>query len=92
MTVNHVLETFDPALVTDGGPEESEVYLTNAESIDRHFAVNTSASALMMRGFLHRHLLRSASWGRIVGLTTSARHAWNISYVAGKNALVSYCL
>lgn len=95
LIINHdhdVLETFDPALVTDEGPEGSGVCLTNAESIDRHFAVNARASALLMREYLHRHLLRQASWGRIVGLTTSAGHAWNISYAASKNALVSYCL
>ena len=92
LIINHthdVLETFDPSLVTD---ERPEVYMTNVDSIDRHFAVNARASALMMREYLHRHLQREASWGRIVGLTTSAGHAWNISYAASKNALVSYCL
>ena len=95
LIINHdhdVLETFDPALVAEKGPQGSGIQLTNAGSIDRHFAVNARASALLMREFLHRHLLRSASWGRIVGLTTSAGHAWNISYAASKNALVSYCL
>jgi 3-oxoacyl-[acyl-carrier protein] reductase len=66
--------------------------LTSAGGIDRHFAVNARASALLMREYLHRHIQRVASWGRIVSLTTSAGHAWNISYAASKNALVSYCL
>ena len=92
LIINHdhdVLETFDPSLVTDQGPQ-GWVNLTNADSIDTHFAVNARASALMMREYLHRHIRRAASWGRIVSLTTSSAHAWNISYAASKHALVSY--
>ena len=91
LIINHthdVLETFDPASVTNAKPE---IVLTNAESIDRHFAVNSRASALMMSEYLRRHLQRDASWGRIIGLTTTAGHGRNISYAASKNALVSYC-
>lgn len=84
-----VYETFDPALVTD---EESGVYLTSAESIDRHFAVNTRACALMMREYLQRYLSREAQSGRIINLTTVLAHARNISYAASKHALVSYSL
>ena len=92
LIINHthdVLETFDPALVSHESPE---IYLTDVDSIDRHFAVNARAGALMMREYLRRHLQREASWGRIISLTTSAGHAWNISYAASKNALVSFCL
>ena len=91
LIINHthaVLETFDPASVTNASPE---VVLTNAESIDRHFAVNSRASALMMAEYLRRHLQRAASWGRIIGLTTTAGHGRHVSYAASKNALVSYC-
>ena len=91
LIINHahdVLETFDLAAVTDAKPE---VFLTNAESIDRHFAVNSRASALMMSEYLRRHLRREASWGRIIGLTTTAGSERNVSYAASKNALVSYC-
>ena len=92
LVFNHthdVLETFDPGLVTEGPPP---IHLTSAESIDRHFAVNARAGALLMKEYLRRHRDRGASWGRIVGLTTTVSHAWNISYAASKNALVSYSL
>ncbi len=84
-----VLETFDPASVTLDRPQ---IVLTHAESIDRHFAVNARAVALLMREFLERHLARGAEWGRIINLTTVMRHALNVSYAASKRALVSYSL
>lgn len=82
-------ETFDPALVTDEPPE---VFLISAEGIDRHFAVNTRACALMMREYLHRFITREASWGRIINLTTVLGHSRNVSYAASKRALVSYSM
>jgi len=84
-----VLETFDPASVTDDRPE---IVLTNAEGINRHFAVNARAGALMMREYLQRHIKREARWGRIISLTTVLAHSRNISYAASKRALVSYSL
>ena len=81
-----VLVTFDPSLVTDDSPKIS---LTEAESIDKHFAVNTRASALMMKEYLQRCIKRGAVCGRIVNLTSTLAHAWNISYAASKHALVS---
>ena len=84
-----VLETFDPGSVTDDRPE---IFLTNAEGIDRHFAVNARAGALMMREYLQRHIKREAQWGRIISLTTVLAHSRNISYAASKRALVSYSL
>lgn len=92
MVNNHahcVLETFDPASITDSRPE---VFLTNAESIDRHFAVNARAGALMMGEYLQRHIQRKANWGRIINLTTVLAHSWNVSYAASKRALVSYSM
>jgi 3-oxoacyl-[acyl-carrier protein] reductase len=56
LIINHthdVLETFDPALVTEDRPG---IHLTSADGIDRHFAVNARASALLMREYLHRHI------------------------------------
>lgn len=81
-----VMETFDPAAAKD------DVILTKAESIDRHFAVNARAVALMMRQYLQRFLDREASSGRIINLTTTLGHAKNISYAASKRALVSYSM
>jgi 3-oxoacyl-[acyl-carrier protein] reductase len=79
-------ETFDPASVQDG------VVLTTAEGIDRHFAVNARACALMMREHLQRHIAREAQWGRIINLTTVLVHPGQVSYAASKRALVSYSL
>ena len=81
-----VLETFDPASVQDG------IFLTNAESIDRHFAVNARACALIMREYIQRHIDRQANWRRIINLTTVLGHAKNVSYAASKRALVSYSM
>ena len=89
LVINHthcVLETFDPASVSP------RMALTTAESIDRHFAVNARACALMMREYLERHIARQAQSGRIITLTTTTRHAGNISYAASKSAIVSYTL
>lgn len=81
-----VLETFDPSAVQDS------IILTNAESIDRHFAVNARACALMMREYLGRFIDRKATSGRIINLTTVLGHAQNVSYAASKRALVSYSM
>lgn len=84
-----VMETFDPARVTDRG---SGIALPTASTIDAHFAINARACALMMAAYLERHLAREATWGRIVNLSTDAAHAHvaNISYAASKHALESY--
>jgi 3-oxoacyl-[acyl-carrier protein] reductase len=82
-------ETFDPSLVEEG---KFRVNLTNANSIDQHFAVNTRACALMMREYLQRYLARKAQWGRIVNLITVRAHPRNVSYAASKQALLSYSL
>jgi 3-oxoacyl-[acyl-carrier protein] reductase len=92
LIINHthcISETFDPNSINNDKPG---VFMTTAESIDRHFSVNARASALMMKEYLHRHIKRNAKWGRIVSLTTTPSHACNISYAASKNALVSYTL
>jgi 3-oxoacyl-[acyl-carrier protein] reductase len=84
-----VLETFDPALVSN---EPGGVQLTSAEGIDKHYAINTRAYALMMSEYLQRFLKRRANWGRIINTSTDAAHAHtaNISYAASKHAIESY--
>jgi 3-oxoacyl-[acyl-carrier protein] reductase len=84
-----VLETFDPARVTDEG---SGVQLPTASIIDAHFAINTRAYALMMSEYLERYLSRKAEWGRIINVSTDAAHAHvaNVSYAASKHAIESY--
>ena len=62
-----VLETFDPALVTDAG---SGIHLLSTAQIDAHFAINARAYALLMAEYLQRHLRRQATWGRIINVST----------------------
>ncbi len=84
-----VLETFDPARVTtDGFP----VSFVSAAEIDRHFAINARAYALMMGEYVQRYLDRGANWGRIINISTDAahEHVANVSYAASKHAIESY--
>jgi 3-oxoacyl-[acyl-carrier protein] reductase len=84
-----VLETFDPALITD---EPGGIQLLSAAEIDAHFAVNARACALLMAEYLRRYLARKATLGRIVNISTDAAHAHtaNVSYAASKHAIESY--
>ena len=84
-----VLETFDPARVTDA---ESGISLLTAPVIDAHFAINARAYALLMAEYIQRYLHRNARSGRIINLSTDAAHAHesNVSYAASKHAIESY--
>lgn len=84
-----VLETFDPAQVNT---EQGEARFISAAMIDRHFAVNTRAYALLMAEYTQRYIKRGATWGRIINISTDAAHAhsWNVSYAASKHAIESY--
>jgi 3-oxoacyl-[acyl-carrier protein] reductase len=84
-----VLETFDPAAVSD---EESGISFITAAEIDAHFAVNARGYALMMAEYVTRYLARDATWGRIINVSTDAAHAHrvNVSYAASKHAIESY--
>ena len=84
-----VLETFDPARVAGGGFPISFVSETE---IDRHFAINARAYALLMGQYVQRYLDRGAKWGRIINVSTDAahEHVANVSYAASKHAIESY--
>jgi 3-oxoacyl-[acyl-carrier protein] reductase len=84
-----VLETFDPARVTDDGFPVS--FVSQAE-IDRHFTINARAYALLMGEYVQRYLARGARWGRIINISTDAahEHVANVSYAASKHAIESY--
>lgn len=84
-----VLETFDPAQVST---EQGEARFISAAIIDKHFAINTRAYALLMAEYVQRYLKHQASWGRIINISTDAAHAhsWNVSYAASKHAIESY--
>ena len=46
--------------------------MVDADSHDRHFAVNSRAVALLMAEYARRHVGRGADWGRIVNISTDA--------------------
>jgi 3-oxoacyl-[acyl-carrier protein] reductase len=83
-----LLQDQDAAL-WEGGPWMATI---SAESIDRHFAVNTRAAALLMAEFTRRLVERESPWGRIINV--SADCSWGspgeTSYRASKYALESY--
>ena len=82
-------DTFDPASVTTEG---FPVHSFSADVADEHFTVNARSYALMMSEYIRRHRDRSASWGRIINISTDAAHAHpsSISYAATKHAIESY--
>jgi 3-oxoacyl-[acyl-carrier protein] reductase len=82
-------ETFDPDAVTEQG---FPVSLVTEAVIDTHFAVNSRATALLMREYVMRFIERGASSGRIINISTDAAHAHshNVSYAASKHAIESY--
>jgi 3-oxoacyl-[acyl-carrier protein] reductase len=68
---------------------DSSILDTTVESFDRHFAVNTRASWLLIREFANRYAAASgleAGRGRIVALT-SDHTVHNLPYGASKGAL-----
>ena len=64
----------------------------SAESIDRHFAVNTRAVALLTAELARRHVERGAQWGRIVNVSTAGAYVFpsEVSYGASKLAMEAY--
>jgi 3-oxoacyl-[acyl-carrier protein] reductase len=61
----------------------------SAESLDRHFAVNTQAAALLMAEFVARYKARNAASGSIINISTDSARAFatQIGYGASKAAL-----
>ncbi len=72
--------------------DEFPMSTITANKHDRHFAVNSRAVALMMAEYARRHIERSASWGRIVNVSTDGASGFSseVSYGASKHALESY--
>lgn len=63
----------------------------SSESLERHFALNVRAPALLTAAFARDHVRRGADWGRIVSLSTQASYGFEdeASYGATKAALES---
>jgi 3-oxoacyl-[acyl-carrier protein] reductase len=87
-------DTLAPSAVraAQSWPPPELISTVTAESIDRHFAVNSRATALLIAEFARRHVARSADWGRIVTLSTGGASGFpgEVSYGASKAALESY--
>jgi len=68
------------------------IFSVTASNIERHFAVNTRASVLLISEFVKRHKMRGGNWGRIINLSTDAAQAFatQISYGASKAAIEAY--
>jgi 3-oxoacyl-[acyl-carrier protein] reductase len=66
----------------------------SAQTFDRLFAVDARSGALMIAEFARRHHERSASWGRIISLTSGDGRGFpeEVSYGAAKAALTDYTL
>ena len=73
-------------------PDGFPTYTITPENHDRHFAVNSRAVALMMAEYARRHIARSATWGRIINVSTAGSPGFpgEISYGASKYATESY--
>ena len=81
-------ELGEDARAADGMPLVS----VTAEGIDRHFAVNVRATALLAAEFARRYIARQGTWGRIVSISTDGASCFptEISYGASKHAIESY--
>lgn len=77
--VNNAAHCEVPDTVVEVGPE----------SLDRHFAVNAQAAALLMAEFVRRYRARGGRTGRIINVSTDAARAFatQIGYGASKAAL-----
>ena len=64
----------------------------DAVTHELQFAVDVRAAALLMAEFARRHIERSATWGRIIGLTSGGSEGFpeEVSYGAAKAAQESY--
>jgi 3-oxoacyl-[acyl-carrier protein] reductase len=84
-------DTFKPIAADRFGRQIAPV---TAETIDRVFAVDARAAALLIAEFARRHIARGASWGRIVGLTSGGPFGFpeEVSYGAAKAAQENYTM
>jgi 3-oxoacyl-[acyl-carrier protein] reductase len=64
----------------------------NATVQEKHFAINTRATSLMMEEFAKRHIAKMSNWGRIINISTDWAECFpsSISYGASKMAMEAY--
>jgi 3-oxoacyl-[acyl-carrier protein] reductase len=73
---------------------ERHVPAIDARSIDRNFAVDARAAALLIAELARRHIARNGSWGRIIGLTSGSPFGFpsEVSYGAAKAAQENFTM
>jgi 3-oxoacyl-[acyl-carrier protein] reductase len=66
----------------------------SAATHDQVFSVDARGGALMIAEFARRHIVRRATWGRIIGLTSGGPLGFpnEVSYGAAKAALENYTM
>lgn len=89
------LDTFIPEKELGKDPlfaGEYPMKTISTDSVDKSFAINSRAVALLMSEFAQRFIRRNANWGRIINISTDGAYAHpsNVSYGASKLAMESY--
>jgi len=66
----------------------------SSSTLDKVFAIDARAPALLIAEFARRHIARNATWGRIVGLTSGGPLGFpeEVSYGAAKAAQVNFTM
>jgi len=78
-----------PGALSSGG---TAIQALDPANLDRHFAVNTRAVALLMAEYVRRYCARSGTWGRIVNVSTDGADCFpgEVSYGASKHAMEGF--
>jgi 3-oxoacyl-[acyl-carrier protein] reductase len=86
-----LVDTFAPAVPERFGRGQRMV---SADTVERQFAVDVRAAALLIAELARRHAAREATWGRIIGLTSGGPKGFpgEVSYGAAKAALENYTM
>jgi 3-oxoacyl-[acyl-carrier protein] reductase len=86
-----VADTFVPAATDRFGRAQTPL---SPDTIDRVFAVDARAAALLIAEFTRRHVAHDADWGRIVALSSGGPDGFpeEVSYGAAKAAQVNFTL
>jgi 3-oxoacyl-[acyl-carrier protein] reductase len=84
-------DTFAPH---EGDRHRRALAPVTAASVDANLSVDARAAALLIADFAQRHIARGASWGRIVGMTSSGPEGFpeEASYGAAKAAQTHYTI
>ena len=93
--VNNAAYCNPDTFVSDEFVEEKTGLNVNTISVDdqeKHFAINTRSTSLLMKEFANRLIVRKSNWGRIINISTDWAECFpsSISYGASKMAMEAY--